>query len=78
MVNVTTEQDVLTEQGVLLPPATGIGGRSEEVVTVTVPKLLIGVVVLSVVAAFVPAALGADRPDDRGGPIGVGSVTPTV
>ena len=44
----------------------------------TVPKLLIGVVVLSVVAAFVPAALGADRPDDRAGQIGVGAVPATV
>ena len=40
----------------------------------TVPKLLIGIVVLSVVAAFAPAALGADRPDDRAGPLGVGAV----
>jgi hypothetical protein len=69
---------VTTEQGVPLPPATGIGGRSKEVVTVTVPKLLIGAVVLSVVAAFVPAALGADRPDDRAGPLGVGSVATAV
>ena len=44
----------------------------------TVPKLLVGVVVLSVVAAFVPAALGADRPDDRAGQIGVGAVPAAV
>ena len=69
---------VTTEQGGPLPPAAGIGGRSKEVVTVTVPKLLIGVVVLSGVAAFVPAALGAERPDDRAGPRGVGSVAPVV
>ena len=47
-------------------------------VTVTVPKLLSGVVVLSVVTAFVPAALGADRPDDRAGPRGPGAVTPVA
>ena len=69
---------VTTEQGGPLPPTTGIGGRSKEVVTVTVPKLLIGVVVLSVVAAFVPAALGAERPDDRAGPRGAGAVTAVV
>jgi hypothetical protein len=67
-----------TEQGVSLPPATEVGGRSEEVVTMTVPKLLIGAVALSAVAAFVPAALGAERPDDRSGPIGVGAVETTV
>ena len=69
---------VTTEQGGPLPPAAGIGGRSEEVVTVTVPKLLVGVVVLSVVAAFVPAALGGERPDDRAGPRGVGAATAVV
>jgi hypothetical protein len=69
---------VTTEQGGPLPPTAGIGGRSKEVVTVTVPKLLIGVVVLSVVAAFVPAALGGERPDDRAGLRGVGSVAPAV
>jgi len=69
---------VTTEQGGPLPPAAGIGGRSKEVVTVTVPKLLIGVVVLSVVAAFVPAALGGERPDDRAGPRGVGAATAVV
>ncbi len=42
----------------------------------TVPRLFTGAVVLSVVAAFVPAALGADRPDDRAGPLGVGAVAP--
>jgi hypothetical protein len=69
---------VTTEQGAHLPPATGIGGRSKEVVTVTVPKLLLGVAALFVVAAFVPAALAADRPDDRAGPLGVGSTEPAV
>jgi len=69
---------VTTEQGGPLPPTAGIGGRSKEVITVTVPKLLIGVVVLSGVAAFVPATLGAERPDDRAGPRGVGSVAPVV
>ena len=71
--------EVTTEQGVPLPPVAGIGGRNKEVVTVTVPKLLIGVVVLSVAAAFASAALGAGRPDDRAGPLGVGAVAaPTV
>ena len=69
---------VTTEQGGPLPPTAGIGGRSKEVITVTVPKLLIGVVVLSGVAAFVPATLGAERPDDRAGPRGVGSFAPAV
>ncbi|MGL6279801.1 MAG: hypothetical protein ACRC50_09630 [Gaiella sp.] len=40
----------------------------------TVGKLLGGAAVLSVVVAFVPAALAVDRPDDRAGPIGAGAV----
>lgn len=48
----------------------------KEVVIVTVRKLLIGAAALSV-AALVPAALAAERPDDRAGPIGVGGVAQT-
>jgi hypothetical protein len=43
------------------------------VVIVTVRSLLIGAAVLSV-AALVPAALAAERPDDAAGPIGVGGI----
>lgn len=46
----------------------------EDVVTVTVAKLLIGAAALSAVAVLVPTALAADRPDDRAGMIGVGAV----
>ncbi len=45
----------------------------KEVVIVTVRKLLIGAAALFV-AALVPAALAAERPDDRAGPIGASGV----
>ena len=38
-------------------------------------RALIGGLVVLFVAMLVPAGLAADRPDDRAGPIGVGSVT---
>jgi hypothetical protein len=44
----------------------------EEVVTVTLGKLLVGAALLSVVTALVPSALAVERPDDRAGPLGVG------
>jgi hypothetical protein len=40
-------------------------------ITVTVRKLLCGAVAVLAVAVLVPAALAADRPDDRAGPLGV-------
>jgi len=39
----------------------------EEVVTVTLGKLLVGAALLSVVTALVPSALAVERPDDRAG-----------
>ena len=41
----------------------------------TAAKLLTGLVALSLAIVAVPIALGAERPDDRAGPRGVGAVT---
>jgi hypothetical protein len=72
--------EVATRADSPLPVAGMAAG--EEVVTVTVAKLLIGAAALSAVAVLVPTALAADRPDDRAGAIGVGAVstetTPSV
>jgi hypothetical protein len=45
------------------------------VVTVTLRKLLIGAAVVFGVAALVPSAIAADRPDDRADRTGVGALT---
>lgn len=64
--------EVATRADSPLPVASMAAG--EEVVTVTVAKLLIGAAALSAVAVLVPTALATDRPDDRAGTIGVGAV----